>query len=84
MINKDNAITWQAYLLELQLRYASWTRIGQTSTKDGLDDATEIMQRRYPGNYTVDEKYDPVRGTFSLYLRFNDPRDETIFILKHS
>lgn len=77
-------MTWQKYLQELQLKYASWTELGQNKTGDGLSDVTEIMRERYPGNYRVIEKYDSIKGKFVLKLEFNDPKEEIFWVLKYS
>jgi hypothetical protein len=42
------------------------------------------MQELYPGNYSLDWKFDSVTGAFKLYPKFNTPEDETWFILKYS
>lgn len=83
-IPKIEKMTWQKYLQELQLKYASWTQLGQNKTGDGLSDATEMMREKYPGNYRVIEKYDSIKGKFVLKLEFDDPKEETFWLLRHS
>ena len=46
--------------------------------------ATEFMQRRWPGAYVIEEYYDTTRGYFALRLKFQDPREETIWLLRWS
>lgn len=75
---------WKTCLDRVQRNYTGWTLLGQQRDGDGLSDANEMMQKRYPGNYKVEERYEPSRGTFRLYLKFNDPKDETFFLLKYS
>jgi hypothetical protein len=82
--NPFENITWQQYLQELQLKYASWTQLGKNKTGDGLSDVTELMKERYPGNYCVIEKYDSITGKFVLKLEFTDPKEEIFWLLKWS
>lgn len=84
MIREKVPDNWKTYLDRLQQSYANWTLLGQQREGDGLSDATEMMQNRYPGNYKVEERYEPSRGMFRLYLKFNEPKDETFFLLKYS
>lgn len=42
------------------------------------------MQEFYPGNYTLDWKFDIIKGAFVLYPKFDTPQDETLFLLKYS
>lgn len=42
------------------------------------------MQEYYPGNYTLDWKFDIIKGGFLLYPKFNTPQDEIVFLLKYS
>jgi len=83
-IPKIEKMTWQSYLQELQLRYASWTHLFPNKTGDGLSDVTDMMRERYPGNYRVIEKYDSIKGRFVLKLEFNDPKEETFWLLMWS
>lgn len=76
--------TWQTYLLKLQIKYASWTKLGQECDGDGLADATKLMQLKFPGQYRVVEKFDPTRGTFSLDLEFDDPKQKIFWLIKWS
>lgn len=76
--------TWQEYLIQLQLRYSSWTKLGQECEGDGLAEATEMMQAKYPGPYRLTEKYNADRGTFDLKLEFDDPKQETMWLIKYS
>lgn len=82
--NPFEKMTWQYYLQYLQLKYIGWTHLGQNKAGDGLSDVTELMKERYPGNYQVIEKYDSIKGKFILKLEFDDPKEETIWLLRHS
>lgn len=42
------------------------------------------MQENYPGNYTLDWKFDIIKGGFILYPRFDTLQDEVMFLLRHS
>lgn len=77
-------MTWQYYLQYLQLKYISWNELGKNKTGNGLSDVTELMKERYPGNYQVIEKYDSIQGKFVLKLEFDDPKEETIWLLRQS
>ncbi len=83
-IQPKREITWQEYLIQLQRKYASWTKLGQQCEGDGLADATEMMQAKYPGPYHVVEKYNAGRGYFTLELEFDDPKEKTLWLLKNS
>lgn len=76
-------MTWRDYLNQLQLKYASWTKLRQNCEGDGLADATEMMQDRYPGPYKLVEKYDPDIGTFRLELKFEDDRHKMLWLIKY-
>jgi len=82
MIREKVPDNWKTYLDRLQQSYSGWILLS-TKEGDGLSDANEMMQERYPGNYKVEERYEPSRGTFRLYLKFNDPKDETFFLLQY-
>ena len=78
-------MNWQRYLRELHLRYASWMAIptGYRSG-DGIQDATELMQDKYPGNYVVEQYWDTKKMVFDFRLKFDDPREETFWKIKNS
>jgi hypothetical protein len=78
--NPFENITWQKYLEELQLKYTTW-KLNNNSFY-GLSDATELMKKRFPGNYCVIEKYDSITGKFVLKLEFTDPKEEIFWLLK--
>ena len=45
--------------------------------------ATIQMKEDYPGEYIVEEYFDPKTCTFDVRLRFDTPEDETFFHLKY-
>jgi len=71
------------FLRELQARHTSWTKLGMSAPNDGMASVNRAMQNRYPGSYQVLERYDHVRGMFMLTLEFSDPKEYTIWLLRH-
>ena len=82
--NPFRPVTWQKKLMELELKFASWLKIGNVSREGGLVDVNEMMQAWYPGPYRVVEKYLPDRMVFGFVLEFNDPREKTMWLLRWS
>ena len=72
---QENLARWQAH----DLGAASLC-----SEKDMLELVWQNMQEHYPGNYTLDWKFDTIKGGFKLYPRFDTPQDEVMFLLKYS
>ena len=52
--------------------------------KTVLDIAQESFQRRWPGNYSIVEYYNPTKGRFGLRLAFENPHEETMWLLRWS
>lgn len=74
---------YQDYLRSLNQKFNSW--VNTTFVKDkieGLEDALELMQQRYPGNYTLIEKYNPARGAIELDVKFANPKEEMLWKMK--
>lgn len=84
MTYKEQTFTWSVYLDILQSRYTSWTKLGQECTGDGLEDVTEMMQRKFPGPYTIVEKFNVDRGVFGLEPKFESPQEELLWKIKWS
>jgi hypothetical protein len=82
--NPFRPVTWQKKLMELELKFASWLKIGNVSRECGLVDVNEMMQAWYPGPYRVVEKYLPDRMVFGFVLEFNDPKEKTVWLLRWS
>ncbi len=76
--------SWQDTLQELELSFNNWIMIGKRDRESGLEDVNRIMKTSYPGNYTVIEAYDSKRGVFGFKLMFDDPKEETFWLLKWS
>lgn len=75
--------TWQDYLRELEQKYMNW-RNTFSKTEMSLQSVNEIMQELYPGPYRVVERYLPDRMVVVLILEFDDPKQETFWLLKNS
>jgi len=75
-------MTWQKYLLELELRHKD--RITENPYKmTGPEVVNELMQTMYPGPYRVVEKYLPDRMVIGFSLEFDDPVEQTFWLLKN-
>lgn len=80
-------MNWQDYLRYYQ--HQLWLNVPTPtqklhSSKPLTDIATEDLQRRWPGNYIVEEYYDSINQKFSLRLKFGNPTDETFWLLKNT
>jgi len=69
---------WQWYLnwLHLSQNIIGHSRLPQ----NGLEE----MQKRYPGEYIVEEYYDVNHQRFRFRLKFNSPEEESLWLLKFS
>ena len=79
--------TWQSYLRRLGNGLNGIVGAGGKTTfseEDILANAQKYMQKKYPGNYRVEEYYNADKMKWDLRLRFADPREETMWILKWS
>jgi hypothetical protein len=75
--------TWQDYLRELELKYNTGRNTFAT-TEVTIKFVNEIMQDLYPGPYCVVERYLPDRMVFGLILEFDDPKEQTFWLLRNS
>jgi hypothetical protein len=77
---------YQDYLRKLSNKYYVWltTTNSGIDKEQGLEEAREIMQQRYPGNYVLDQIRDPSRGAFELVVKFDDPKEELLWKIKWS
>jgi hypothetical protein len=77
---KSTTRSWRAYLKVL----------GNGSNGYKGDDisivkkANESMQEYFPGNYVVEDCFNPQKLLFELRLKFDNPQDETLFLVKYS
>ena len=49
-----------------------------------LDIAQEFFQKKWPGNYLIEEFYNSKKGRFDLRLKFSDPQEEIVWLLRWS
>jgi hypothetical protein len=75
--------TWQDYLRELEIKYNNWAKTYPT-TEMSTKDVNDIMQDLYPGPYRVVEKYLPDRMVIGLSLEFDNPKEQTFWLLRNS
>lgn len=57
------------------------------STKEsilGQRIAPEFYKDTYPGNYIIDEYFDPAIQKFTSRLIFETPEDKTVFLLRYA
>lgn len=79
---QETAMTWKIYLKKLEL--INLLYIDQNNVNDVLDDINVRMQAKFPGPYTV-IRYLNQEGKFIDYkLQFDDPAQETLWLLKNS
>lgn len=79
--------TWQSYLRRLGNGINGVYGAGGTTTvteADIVSNAYKWMQKKYPGNYKVEEYYNADKMKWDLRLRFDDPHEETMWLLKWS
>jgi len=76
---------YEDYLRSLNQKFNSWVSTQFIKDKvEGLEEATDLMRQRYPGNYRLIEKYNPTRGAFELAVEFDNPKEEMLWKLKWS
>ena len=75
--------TWQDWLRQLELEYNTGRNTFAT-TEMTLKRVNDIMQDLYPGPYRVVEKYLPDRMVFGFSLEFDDPKEQTFWLLRNS
>ena len=63
---------------------SSMPQIKLNPEKTVMDIALESFQERWPGNYIIEEYYNSTKGRFDLRLKFSDPHEETLWLLKWS
>ena len=76
--------TWQGYLRRLGNGLNGVTTNKYITEEDILDNAQKYMQEKYPGPYSVESYYNADKMKFDLRLRFDDPQEETIWLLRQS
>jgi len=76
--------TWQSYLSRLGNGLNGVPTNKYITEADILDNAQKYMQLNYPGNYTVEPFYNTKKMKVDLRLKFEDPREETVWLLRWS
>ena len=76
---------WQSYLRQLGNGVNGVSERSETITEEDIvARAEKYMQIRYPGPYRVETYYNPEKMKWDLRLRFDDPHEETLWLLKWS
>ena len=79
--------TWQSYLRRLGNGLNGVMGAGAKTTfseENIVANAQEYMQKKYPGKYIVEQFYNANRMKWDLRLRFEDPKEETMWLLRYS
>lgn len=79
--------TWQGYLRRLGNGLNGIIGAGAKtnfSEENIVANAQEYMQKKYPGKYVVEQFYNAESGRFDLRLKFDDPKEETFWLLRWS
>lgn len=77
--------TWQVYLRRLGNGINGIADRSETVTDaDIVARAEKYMQINYPGPYRVEQYYNSDKMKWDLRLRFEDPAEETFWLLKQS
>jgi hypothetical protein len=76
--------TWQLYLRRLGNGLNGIYGAGGTTVTEAdiIDRAEKYMQLKYPGPYRVESYYNADKMKWDLRLRFADPHEETVWLLK--
>ena len=81
----STSTTWQSYLRRLGNGINGISERSKTLTeKDIIVNAEHYMQKKFPGNYVVESYYNADKMKWDLRLRFDDPREETMWLLRWS
>lgn len=77
--------TWQSYLRRLGNGINGVADRSETVTdSDIVARAEKYMQIKYPGPYTVEQYYNSDKMKWDLRLRFEDPKQETMWLIRWS
>ena len=74
--------TWQRYLARLGNGISGVASNQFITEADIVANAEKWMQKKYPGKYTVEQFYNADKMKWDLRLRFDDPKEETMWLLK--
>lgn len=76
--------TWQSYLRRLVYGVNPPERSQVLTPEDIVARAEKWMQFKYPGPYTVEQFYNSEKIKWDLRLKFEDPAEETMWLLRWS
>ena len=77
-------MSWQSMLDYLHANKQLYTDIADRESDESvLHQINEMMQDKFPGSYIVEEYYDASRMRFAFKLKFDSPKQETMFKLKY-
>jgi hypothetical protein len=74
---------WQTYLNQLSFGL-NGINLMEPNCETVLERANFGMQQKYPGRYVVEAFFDPNTLKWNLRLKFFDPKDHTMFLLRYS
>ena len=77
--------TWQSYLRRLGNGINGVAERSKNVTEEDIvANAQKYMQIKYPGPYTVEQYYNSDKMKWDLRLRFDNPQEETMWLLRFS
>jgi hypothetical protein len=74
-------LSWQTHLNLYRTNVVTGT---SGTTEPLVETATKELQSKFPGPYVVEEFYNAKVGRFDLRLKFEDPKEKTMWLLKWS
>ena len=85
LIKPKQPETWQSYLSRLGNGINGLSARSKTITEEDIvSNAYKWMQIKYPGPYRIESYYNSDKMKWYLKLRFDDPREETLWLLRWS
>ena len=76
-------LSWREVLDDLYLKYGTWSDAYPEEQKK-LAQLDEVFREKFPGEYIIEEFYNAKLQRFDVRLKFPDPKQETMFVLKNS
>lgn len=76
--------TWDSYLSRLGNGLNGVATNQFVTEADILDNAQKYMQIKYPGPYRVEPYYNSKKMKMDLKLKFEDPKEELVWLLRWS
>lgn len=83
-IHPKESETWQSYLSRLGSGINGVASNNYITEEEIITNAEKWMKIRYPGNYIVEAYYNNKKMKMDLRLKFDDPKEETMWMLKWS